>query len=95
MRYGSIILLFVLLPALSPAEEQSFGFSGDYESPVFAYSLDVPTGTWFRWADLKDDYTYADSGYLGIRGYGAVVMPVCWAPISCMFIPNTPVNFAR
>ena len=78
MRYGPLILLLVSLPGLSPAEERAFGFAGDYESRAFAYRLDLPMGTWFQWSDLRDDYTYADSGYLGIKGYGAVVMPVCW-----------------
>jgi tetratricopeptide (TPR) repeat protein len=67
-----------LLPGLSQAGEPAFGIGGDYESRAFAYRLDVPMGSWFKWSDLKDDYTYADSGYLGIKGYGAVVMPVCW-----------------
>jgi tetratricopeptide (TPR) repeat protein len=78
MRYGRLILLLVLLPGLSPAGDRSFRFGGDYESQAFAYRIDLPMGTWFQWSDLNDDYTYADSGYLGIKGYGAVVMPVCW-----------------
>jgi tetratricopeptide (TPR) repeat protein len=78
MRFGPLILLLTLLPCLSSADDTAFGIGGDYESRAFAYGLDVPMGSWFRWRDLQDDYTYADSGYLGMKGYGAVVMPVCW-----------------
>ncbi|MCH7835035.1 MAG: DUF3857 domain-containing protein, partial [Proteobacteria bacterium] len=33
---------------------------------------------WLPWSDLDDDYSYADVGALATKGYGAVVMPVCW-----------------
>jgi transglutaminase-like putative cysteine protease len=78
MRYGPLTLLLTLLPGMSPADETVSGVDGNYESQAFAYRVEVPMGTWFKWPDLQDEYTYADSGYLGIKGYGAVVMPVCW-----------------
>jgi tetratricopeptide (TPR) repeat protein len=78
MRYGALLLTLFVLPVLTVADEKSFEFGGSHKSRAFAYEIDVPLGSWFRWSDLEDDYQYADSGFLGIEGYGAVVMPVCW-----------------
>jgi len=78
MRFGALLLTLLLLPALTHADEEGFKLGGSHESRAFAYEVDVPLGTWFKWSDLEDDYSYADSGFLGIEGYGAVVMPVCW-----------------
>ena len=49
-----------------------------YESAAFAYTLNSDPDTWFPWAGYLDDYPYADLGALGAKGYGAVMMPVCW-----------------
>lgn len=78
MRYGALLLTLFVLPALTLADEESFKLGGDHESRAFAYEIDVPLGSWFKWSDLEDDYPYADAGFLGIEGYGAVLMPVCW-----------------
>ncbi len=78
MRYGALLLTLFLLPALTQADDEGFKLGGSHESRAFAYEVDVPLGTWFKWSDLEDDYNYADSGFLGIEGYGAVVLPVCW-----------------
>ena len=50
----------------------------DYHSSAFAYGLKADQSLWLPWSDLDDDYSYADVGALGTKGYGAVVMPVCW-----------------
>jgi len=78
MRYGALLLTLFVLPALTLADEESFVLGGGHKSRAFAYEIDVPLGSWFKWSDLEDDYQYADAGFLGIEGYGAVLMPVCW-----------------
>lgn len=50
----------------------------DYHSAAFAYEFAADTEIWFPWAELHDDYEVADTGALGAKGYGAVVMPFCW-----------------
>jgi len=49
-----------------------------YRSSAFAYKLAADPDIWFPWADLENDYELADTGALGAKGYGAVVMPFCW-----------------
>jgi tetratricopeptide (TPR) repeat protein len=78
MRYGALLLTLFVLPALTLADEESFKLGGSHKSRAFAYEIDAPLGSWFRWSDLEEDYQFADSGFLGIEGYGAVLMPVCW-----------------
>ena len=72
------MLTLFLLPGLVQADDEGVSLGGSYKSQTFAYELDAPLGVWFKWPDLEDDYAYADSGTLGLKGYGAVVMPVCW-----------------
>ena len=50
----------------------------DYRSEVFGYRFRARGNGWFNWADLKETNDGADVGALSARGYGAVVMPVCW-----------------
>ena len=49
-----------------------------YRSSAFAYELAADPDIWFPWADLENNYEIADTGALGAKGYGAVVMPFCW-----------------
>ena len=51
----------------------------DYESAAFAYRMNTDTSIWFPWTEFEDDYPFADIGALGAKGYGAVVLPFCWA----------------
>ncbi|MDX1515457.1 MAG: DUF3857 domain-containing protein [Woeseiaceae bacterium] len=50
----------------------------EHRSQAFAYTLAADPDIWFAWGDLADDYPYADIGALAARGYGAVIMPMCW-----------------
>jgi tetratricopeptide (TPR) repeat protein/transglutaminase-like putative cysteine protease len=50
----------------------------DYRSDVFGYRFRARGNGWFDWSDLKASNDSADIGALSSRGYGAVVMPVCW-----------------
>ena len=50
----------------------------DYRSDVFGYRFRAPARSWLAWTDLKESNNGADIGALSARGYGAVVMPVCW-----------------
>lgn len=50
----------------------------DYHSKTFAYRFRASKKEWFGWADLVEDYEAADLGALSSKGYGAVVLPVCW-----------------
>ncbi len=50
----------------------------DYRSEVFGYRFRARASTWFEWSDLRESNDTADIGVLSSRGYGAVVMPVCW-----------------
>lgn len=50
----------------------------DYRSEVFGYRFRARGNGWFDWSDLKASNDTADVGALSSRGYGAVVMPVCW-----------------
>lgn len=78
MRYRALLLTLSLLPMQLPAADAVPGPTGRYVSDAFAYEIDPPEGTWVSWPALADDYAYADVGFLSERGYGAVVMPVCW-----------------
>jgi tetratricopeptide (TPR) repeat protein len=78
MRYRALLLTLSLLPLQLLAGDDVPGKAGRYTSGAFAYEIDPPAGTWAAWPALEDDYPHADVGYLGINGYGAVVMPVCW-----------------
>lgn len=50
----------------------------DYRSDVFGYRFRTRARSWFAWTDLKESNDGADIGVLSARGYGAVVMPICW-----------------
>ena len=78
MRYRAPTLLLLLLPLQLLAGEDDLDPGASYSSGAFAYEIEPPAGTWVRWSALADDYAHADVGYLGVNGYGAVVMPVCW-----------------
>ena len=78
MRYRALLLTLSLLPMQLPAADDVPGPAGRYVSDAFAYEIDPPAGTWVAWPALEDDYAHADMGFLSERGYGAVVMPVCW-----------------
>jgi len=78
MRHGALLLAVLLLPATLPADAAGRGPDEARASAAFGYELDAPRADWIPWSDVGDDYGYADAGYLGIAGYGAVVMPVCW-----------------
>ena len=49
-----------------------------YRSEAFAYALSSDSDIWFPWSAYSEDYPFADIGALGAKGYGAVLMPVCW-----------------
>ncbi|MDH4004369.1 MAG: DUF3857 domain-containing protein [Gammaproteobacteria bacterium] len=78
MRYRALMLTLLMLPVQLLAGEDGVGSGARYSSNAFAYDIEPPAGTWVPWAALEDDYAHADAGYLGVSGYGAVVMPVCW-----------------
>jgi tetratricopeptide (TPR) repeat protein len=78
MRIGALLLTLFLFHGPAQADDEGPGLGGSHNSQTFAYELDAPLGVWFKWSDLEDDYVYADSGTLALKGYGAVVMPVCW-----------------
>ena len=78
MRYRALLLTLSLLPMQLPAADDVPGPAGRYVSDAFAYEIDPPAGVWLAWPALEDDYAYADVGFLSERGYGAVVIPVCW-----------------
>jgi len=50
----------------------------DYRSKVFGYRFRATEKDWFEWSELGDANAGADIGALSARGYGTVVMPVCW-----------------
>lgn len=50
----------------------------DYRSATFGYRFQARDRGWFSWTDLAESNEGADFGALAARGYGAVVMPVCW-----------------
>ncbi len=50
----------------------------DYRSNTFGYRFKATAGGWYEWADLRESNDGADMGALSHRGYGTVVMPVCW-----------------
>ena len=75
MRFWALALL--LLPAALLTAQERSGQS-DYRSEVFGYAFVAPQLMWVPWSDLGDDYEYADAGFLGVKGYGAVIMPFCW-----------------
>jgi tetratricopeptide (TPR) repeat protein len=72
------MLALVVLPVQLLAGEDGVASEVRHSSSAFAYQLDPPAGTWVPWSALEDDYAHADAGYLGVGGYGAVIMPVCW-----------------
>ena len=78
MRYRALMLTLLMLPVQLPAAEEGIEAGARYSSTAFAYDIEPPAGTWVPWSALEDDYAHADMGYLGVRGYGAVVMPICW-----------------
>lgn len=50
----------------------------DYHSTTFGYRFRARDRGWYAWTDLADTNEGADFGALAARGYGAVVMPMCW-----------------
>ncbi len=50
----------------------------DYRSPTFGYRFRARARGWFPWGDLAETNDGADVGALSSKGYGAIVMPVCW-----------------
>jgi hypothetical protein len=78
MGYRALLLTLSLLPIQVLGADGEYGVDGHYRSGTFAYEIDPPAETWVPWSALADDYAHADSGYLGVFGYGSVVMPVCW-----------------
>jgi tetratricopeptide (TPR) repeat protein len=50
----------------------------DYRSTTFGYRFRARDRGWYSWSDLAMTNEGADFGALAARGYGAVVMPVCW-----------------
>ena len=75
MRFWAFAL--ILLPAALLFAEERSGQS-EYRSDAFGYAFDAPGLLWLPWSDIRQDYEYADTGFLGIKGYGAVIMPFCW-----------------
>jgi tetratricopeptide (TPR) repeat protein len=78
MHYRALTLTLLLLTPPLLAAEGGLGPGERYSSSTFGYAVEPPAGTWVPWSALGDEYARADTGYLGINGYGAVVMPVCW-----------------
>ncbi len=78
MRYRALLLTLSLLPMQVLAGDDVPAPGGPYVSGAFAYEIDPPAGTWTPWPALEDDYAHADAGYVSARGYGAVIMPLCW-----------------
>ena len=78
MRYRALLLTLSLLPLQLLGADGGYGVDGHYRSGTFAYEIEPAAETWVPWSALGDDYAHADSGYLGVLGYGSVVMPVCW-----------------
>ena len=78
MRHSALMLTLFMLPVQPLAADDGFGVGARYSSTAFAYEIAPPAGTWTPWPALEDDYAHADAGYLGVSGYGAVIMPVCW-----------------
>ena len=50
----------------------------DYSSEAFGYRFRARASGWFSWDDLATANDGADFGALSAKGYGAVVMPMCW-----------------
>jgi tetratricopeptide (TPR) repeat protein len=50
----------------------------DFRSATFGYRFRAREKAWFEWADLKETNEGADIGALSTKGYGTVVMPMCW-----------------
>ncbi len=50
----------------------------DYRSSVFGYRFKARDSGWYDWSDLSESNDGADVGALSAKGYGTVVMPVCW-----------------
>ncbi len=50
----------------------------NYHSTTYGYRFRARDRGWYAWTDLADTNEGADFGALAARGYGAVVMPVCW-----------------
>jgi transglutaminase-like putative cysteine protease/tetratricopeptide (TPR) repeat protein len=76
-NWAMTLTLLLLAPPLL-AGETGFGPGDRYSSGTFGYEVQPPADFWVPWSALEEDYAHADAGYLGVKGYGAVVMPVCW-----------------
>lgn len=50
----------------------------DYRSSTFGYRFRARSRGWIAWDDFSDTNDGADIGALSSKGYGTVVMPVCW-----------------
>jgi len=50
----------------------------DYRSATFGYRFRARAPGWFPWSDLSETNDGADMGALSSKGYGTVVMPMCW-----------------
>ena len=78
MQKRALLLTLSLLPVQLLGADDGYGVDGYYRSDTFAYEIGPSAEIWAPWSALEDDYAHADSGYLGVFGYGSVVMPVCW-----------------
>jgi tetratricopeptide (TPR) repeat protein len=78
MQNRALLLTLSLLPVQLLGADDGYGVDGHYRSGTFAYEIGSPADIWAPWSALEDDYAHADSDYLGVFGYGSVVMPVCW-----------------
>ena len=82
-RFGEILvaLLLVFIAVTDTAAERALPGTLDreaYESPSFGWRMETRDGAWSPWRDLGDDYPHAEYGLLSHKGYGAVVLPMCW-----------------
>lgn len=50
----------------------------NFRSDVFGYHFKARASGWHNWSQLKKQSDGADVGALAARGYGTLVMPVCW-----------------
>ena len=78
MHNRALTLTLLLLAPPLLAGETGFWPGDRYSSSTFGYEVEPPADLWVPWSALEEDYARADAGYLGVKGYGAVVMPVCW-----------------
>ena len=68
----------IIDPAMNINIAASSKSVSDYRSKTFGYRFRTRGNGWYEWTDLKETNESADVGALSARGYGAVVMPVCW-----------------